>query len=146
MRCNKDIVLVGRNILLVPYQVKHVPTYHGWMLDEDLRLLTASEPLTLEQEYEMQRKWQADEDKLTFIILAHEGKFSGPEDALPSDTCVSDFPMIGDVNIFFSASRLTVSSSGLHSDDGIQEEEFTAEAEIMIAGIWDKFHTQLGPD
>ncbi|KAJ7073875.1 hypothetical protein C8F01DRAFT_4022 [Mycena amicta] len=42
------------------------------MQDERLRESTASEPLTLEEEYEMQRKWRDDPDKLTFIILARQ--------------------------------------------------------------------------
>lgn len=36
--------------------------YHEWMSSEEIRQQTASEPLTLEEEYEMQQSWQKDED------------------------------------------------------------------------------------
>lgn len=36
--------------------------YHQWMSSPDLQKLTASEPLTLEQEYDMQKSWKEDND------------------------------------------------------------------------------------
>ena len=33
---------------------EHIPKYHEWMANPDLQEATASEPLTLEAEYEMQ--------------------------------------------------------------------------------------------
>ncbi|KAI6024906.1 GNAT domain-containing protein [Pisolithus microcarpus] len=114
-----DAVIRGDKVVLVPYREEHVEKYHQWMSDPRLLQLTASEPLTLAEEYEMQsksamprllphQKWREDPDKLTFIILAVE-----KEGAL--STC----PMVGDVNLFLKG----------HPSD----EDFEAEVEIMIA-------------
>ncbi|KAL8283141.1 hypothetical protein RQP46_005919 [Phenoliferia psychrophenolica] len=92
MLLNARTVLVGASVVLVPYRAEHVERYHQWMSDPAVREATASEELTLEEEYEMQ--------KLTFIVLRRR------MDVLPSDP---DFmakhgveTMVGDVNIFLS--------------------------------------------
>lgn len=36
--------------------------YHEWMKSEELQQLTASEPLTLDEEYKMQKSWFEDDD------------------------------------------------------------------------------------
>ncbi|XP_032055599.1 N-acetyltransferase 9 [Aythya fuligula] len=94
MRINQDTVLQGSRATLVPYTTAHVPRYHAWMQSEELQRLTASEPLSLEQEYEMQRSWRDDADKCTFIVLDTErwaGQARGEEDC-----------MVGDVNLFLT--------------------------------------------
>lgn len=55
MRENINTVLLGPSSVLVPYAQHHVPKYHEWMEDPELRMLTASERLTLQEEYNMQR-------------------------------------------------------------------------------------------
>ncbi|XP_032640982.1 alpha/beta-tubulin-N-acetyltransferase 9 isoform X2 [Chelonoidis abingdonii] len=78
MKINQNTVLQGKKVTLVPYTSAHVSRYHEWMKSEELQQLTASEPLSLEQEYEMQRSWQEDAD-------------STEEDC-----------MVGDVNLFLT--------------------------------------------
>lgn len=46
--------------------------YHTWMEDEEIRELTASLPLNVDEEYQMQQTWLNDKDKCTFIILSRE--------------------------------------------------------------------------
>ena len=90
---------------MVPYCQKHVPEYHEWMKSPELQRLTGSEPLTYDQELEMQKSWRDSEDKCTFIIL-HKDTFDSGKDEIKA--------MIGDTNIFLN-------------------EEKIGEAEIMIA-------------
>ncbi|PWU88308.1 putative N-acetyltransferase [Trypanosoma cruzi] len=67
---NEHVLVGGSRLRLVPYLAHHVPRYHQWMGDSELMHCTASERLTLEEEYENQRDWLSAEDKLTFVILA----------------------------------------------------------------------------
>ncbi|CAM9195132.1 unnamed protein product [Choristocarpus tenellus] len=93
--------------MLVPYRREHVPKYHTWMQDPWIRgeivspVMTASEPLSLEEEYDMQVSWREDPKKCTFIILSKEGS----EDEQGGTTDVWStrvFAMVGDVNLFFN--------------------------------------------
>ncbi|XP_038633182.1 N-acetyltransferase 9 isoform X2 [Scyliorhinus canicula] len=115
MRLNAEVELRGRVVVLVPYRATHVPRYHQWMQSEELQKLTASEPLTLEQEYQMQRSWREDADKCTFIVLDKLRWVSG---SYTEEDC-----MVGDVNLFLTDA----------------EDSTMAEIEIMIAGM-----TKLG--
>ncbi|KAH6918008.1 GNAT domain-containing protein [Coprinopsis sp. MPI-PUGE-AT-0042] len=148
MKCNVNTVLFhpssSSNVVLVPYAKHHVPRYNEWMQSEELRELTASEPLTLEEEYEMQEKWQEDEDKLTFIILSRTtssslhtsfGQGEGPE-IRPDDPRLQECQMVGDVNLFLSGDLETLRAPlRVQSDEDPEDEEPEghAEVEIMIA-------------
>lgn len=53
------------HVSYLPLHVSYLPLhdrYHQWMGCPELQQLTASEPLTLEQEYDMQRSWREDDD------------------------------------------------------------------------------------
>ena len=55
-----NVSLEGEKVILVPYMEDHVPKYHQWMKDPSLLQATASEPLTLQEEYRMQLSWFQD--------------------------------------------------------------------------------------
>ncbi|XP_020899393.1 N-acetyltransferase 9-like protein isoform X2 [Exaiptasia diaphana] len=74
MKINSSTVLVGDKVVLVPYKEHHVTRYHDWMQSSELLAQTASERLTLDQEYEMQKSWYEDTNN----------------------------SMVGDVNLFFN--------------------------------------------
>ena len=58
MRNNYGTVLVGKSAVLVPYRKEHVETYHEWMKSDFLLQMTGSEPLSFEEELEMQESWK----------------------------------------------------------------------------------------
>ncbi|KAI1444825.1 acetyltransferase domain-containing protein [Annulohypoxylon stygium] len=111
MKVNESVFVVGPRMLLEPYERRHVPTYHKWMEDEEIREATASERLTLEEEYENQVSWRESSDKLTFIICDTLARWwNAPKDNIPEgeegkDDCstaqIGDEQM-GDVNMFLS--------------------------------------------
>lgn len=105
MLLNQNLTITGDSVALVPYRTEHVETYHNWMKNEELRVLTASDPLSLEQEYEMQQTWLHDDDKCTFILL--DTSLPGPHGGA----------MAGDVNLFWNE----------HDDDNV------VEIEVMVA-------------
>ncbi|QCD79204.1 N-acetyltransferase 9-like protein [Vigna unguiculata] len=107
-----SVSLEGEKVILVPYMEAHVPKYHQWMKDPSLLQATASDPLTLQQEYQMQLSWIQDPFKETFIVLDKDlvvGQFSHGEPHLEA--------MVGDVNLFMND----------------LDDPHVAEVEIMIA-------------
>ncbi|XP_023906840.1 GCN5-related N-acetyltransferase 9 isoform X2 [Quercus suber] len=93
----KRVSLEGKKVIMVPYMEAHVPKYHEWMQDPALLQATASEPLTLQQEFQMQLTWTQDPNKQTFIVLDREmvvGEF------IHGDPHVE--AMVGDVNLYMN--------------------------------------------
>ncbi|XP_006298487.2 N-acetyltransferase 9-like protein [Capsella rubella] len=106
------VTLEGKRVVLVPYMAEHVPKYHNWMQDSALLEATGSEPLSLEQEYEMQLSWTQDPNKRTFIVL--------DKDFIKGDLAHGEphvEAMTGDVNIYMND----------------VDDRKVAEVEIMIA-------------
>ena len=93
----------GEKSALVPYEACHVEPYHEWMKDEWIQgyeknithalcrviaqgsfagdsvsptEMTASEPLSLEEELAMQKEWREDEKKCTFIVLDQSNRWA----------------------------------------------------------------------
>jgi hypothetical protein len=89
---------------------------------QDIQEATASEPLTLEEEYAMQQSWRKDADKLTFIVCRLGEKLEQTT-AIEAGLDDSSHAMIGDVNLFLS----------LDEDGTGRQALVTGELELMIA-------------
>jgi Acetyltransferase (GNAT) domain len=120
------------------------------MQNEQLLEATGSEPLTLQQEYEMQESWRCDENKCTFIVLARQLLSTKiPNDDIDDDENDNDNvsfvinnvqAMAGDVNLFLSQQEdddeATDDENHLKSNNGKGESQpsrIQAELDIMIA-------------
>uniref|UniRef100_A0A224XXA1 Putative phosphoglucosamine acetyltransferase n=1 Tax=Panstrongylus lignarius TaxID=156445 RepID=A0A224XXA1_9HEMI len=96
MKLNSSTKIIMSKVVLVPYRISHVEKYHSWMNSDELRKQTASERLSLSEEYEMQQTWLNDENKCTFIVLDKEMLET-------SDNEVES--MIGDANLYLTSTE-----------------------------------------
>ncbi|KAF0636053.1 hypothetical protein FPSE5266_03070 [Fusarium pseudograminearum] len=111
--------------LLVPYEAHHVRQYHAWMQDPDIQEATASEPMTLEEEYENQQSWRTSSDKLTFIVCA---PVTQDVSLVKASTADADGLMRGDINFF-----LYPFESDDEDDTTDTQGWVTGEVDVMIA-------------
>ncbi|KAL8403990.1 hypothetical protein RB594_009025 [Gaeumannomyces avenae] len=139
MRLNESTAISTAHVLLVPYDRRHVLTYHQWMEDPAIREATASDRLTLDAEYENQASWRASHDKLTFIICQPT---TTTADHVRSGEADAPARMVGDVNLF-----LYPYEDDDGEDDGGGEDEgqaavaaeekpppaYVAEIDVMVA-------------
>lgn len=128
MKVNAHTALSSDKVLLVPYNGHHVPTYHEWMKDPDLQAATASEPLSREEEYAMQRSWRTDHDKLTFIICLPLDQHAQPQGQHTAvHVGLDDAPerMIGDINLFLFPPE---------NDDNDEDSTSSNHSEFVVIG------------
>jgi RimJ/RimL family protein N-acetyltransferase len=92
MRLNSSTSVHGDALVLLPYRHEYVEVYHSWMKDPWLCEMTASEPLSLEDEYINQTEWIFDPSKATFIVFEKK--------SMDLMNIRSTMGMVGDVNIF----------------------------------------------
>ncbi|CAK7267098.1 hypothetical protein SEPCBS57363_002427 [Sporothrix epigloea] len=127
MRVNENVAIATSGVLLVPYDRRHVPTYHAWMEDESVRTATASDRLTLEEEYENQKSWRESGDKLTFIVCRAR-RSDDSNNVVVAGEADAPSQMVGDVNFFLTP---------FEDDDG-SHGELSGEIDVMIAGLDDR--------
>ena len=101
------------------------------MQDADLQAATASEPLSMTEEYDMQQSWRTDNDKLTFIVCQSRE----PKDALQKvQAGQDDRPerMIGDINLFLSEPE---DDDDEDDDSGAQAPTSTKSSNALVGEI-----------
>ncbi|KAJ6640604.1 Alpha/beta-tubulin-N-acetyltransferase 9 [Pseudolycoriella hygida] len=115
--------LIGSGVILIPYEEIHVEKYHKWMLNKELQELTASEPLSLEKEYAMQKSWRTDDDKCTFLVMDKE-KYEKNGNEIES--------LIGDTNLFIDNESKSAETEIMIAESNARRKKFGWEAMLMM--------------
>ena len=100
------------------------------MKDPDLLEATDSEPLSFEEEVEMQQSWRDDPNKCTFIIVHSSETYQVNESSANGFSVRDNLGlMVGDVNLFLSE----IDEESDNSDNTDKKPRRQAEIDIMIA-------------
>lgn len=114
-------------------------------IQQAIQEATASEPLTLEEEYENQESWRESHDKLTFILCQPTaGSSDDPETSVRAGEVDIPDKMIGDINFFLypwdGEDEDEDEQHGTNANGPAQQQQgyCTGEIDIMIAGHQDR--------
>ncbi|KAK1655201.1 N-acetyltransferase [Colletotrichum phormii] len=133
MRLNEHTAIVTPRVTLVPYEARHVERYHEWMSDPDIQEATASEPLTLEEEYENQQSWRTSHDKLTFIICQPLESSTATTEAAQAGEVDASERMIGDINFFIYPYDDDDDDEDAEGQVAANEGSYVGEVDVMVA-------------
>jgi len=153
MKQNYELCLVNERVTLVPYRPEHLIRYHEWMKDPELLAATGSDPLSFEEEVEMQKTWRDDPNKCTFIVHSTKDCNSSSNTSSSGNTASEQqqekqefsivenlTAMVGDVNLFLSDIDEPEEDVNDDGDNGIETANTAtttvkrqAEIDIMIA-------------
>ncbi|KXH35535.1 N-acetyltransferase [Colletotrichum simmondsii] len=102
-------------------------------MEQDIQEATASEPLTLEEEYENQQSWRTSHDKLTFIICQPLDSLSTTvtTETVQAGEIDASERMIGDINFFIYPYDDDEDEEGQAS--AANEGLYVGEVDVMVA-------------
>lgn len=120
------------------YNSLFIPALPETNRQQEIQELTASEPLSLQEEYENQEEWRASGDKLTFILCLprqsheHECGDDGKE-GVTAGVDDAEGRMVGDVNLFIYPDDSDPDEEAPEGQAGAGRTRVFGEVDVMLA-------------